>query len=311
MLNVLDLFCGCGGLSKGLIDAELNVIAGIDILKECIDSCSKNFDHICLNQDLTKFSPEEFNKQCDKSIDIIVGGIPCQGFSMAGNRSEDDSRNVLFLEYVKYVEYYKPKLFMIENVIGILSMKINNKKVIDTILQSFTNYDMQVYKLYANDYEVPQKRRRVIIIGTLKELKIKHFEPIKIDKDMSIANVLQNRDDVDNKLFLSKKAIDGIKRRQETNKKLGKGFGAQYVQLDKPCYTISARYWKDGYDALVKYGEENIRRLNITELKRIQTFPEEYIICGNNQQIIQQIGNAVPCNFAKHLGLHIRKLLND
>ena len=105
------------------------------------------------------------------------------------------------------------------------------------------------------------------------------------------------------------KAIDGIIRRKQECIKNGKGFGAQFLQFDKPSYTISARYWKDGYDALGKYSDDVIRRLTITELKRIQSFPDDYEIIGTNREIIMQIGNAVPCNFAKHLGLHLIKIL--
>jgi DNA (cytosine-5)-methyltransferase 1 len=87
------------------------------------------------------------------------------------------------------------------------------------------------------------------------------------------------------------------------------GFGAQFLQLDKPSYTIPARYWKDGYDALVKYSDSEIRRLTILELKRIQSFPDDYIIEGSKKNVIIQIGNAVACQFAYHLGKHIMRTL--
>jgi DNA (cytosine-5)-methyltransferase 1 len=77
------------------------------------------------------------------------------------------------------------------------------------------------------------------------------------------------------------------------------------LDFEKPSYTIPARYWKDGYDALVRYNETEIRRLTITELKRIQSFPDNYILDGSNKDIIMQIGNAVACRFAYHLGKYI------
>lgn len=80
------------------------------------------------------------------------------------------------------------------------------------------------------------------------------------------------------------------------------GFGAQYLNFDKPSYTIPARYWKDGYDALVRYNDTDIRRLTTLELKRIQTFPDDYVILGSKKDVIMQIGNAVACRFAYHLG---------
>ena len=108
---------------------------------------------------------------------------------------------------------------------------------------------------------------------------------------------------------MSEKAINGINRKKEKSKNEGKGFGAQFLKMDEPSYTIPARYWKDGYDALVKYDDNRIRRLTIKELKKIQTFPDNYILKGTNKDIIMQIGNAVACKFAYHLGKYIINIL--
>jgi DNA (cytosine-5)-methyltransferase 1 len=317
--NVLDLFCGCGGMSKGLEDAGLNIIAGIDIWDKAIDSYKKNFKHQGICEDLTKLSPEQFQQKYNKNnerIDIIVGGPPCQGFSLAGKRDKKDPRNSLFMEYVKYIDYFKPKAFIMENVIGILSMHTKlNEKVIDIIMSKFeNNYKCVLCKLYASDFYVPQNRRRVIIIGIRKDLNIIPKEPtprISKDKRKSVGDILLPQEEIDDKYYLSKKAIDGIIRRKKGCAANGNGLGAQFLQLDKPSYTISARYWKDGYDALVKYSETEIRKLTITELKRIQTFPDDYIILGSNKEIIMQIGNAVACKFAKYLGKHLIKTLQE
>ena len=91
----------------------------------------------------------------------------------------------------------------------------------------------------------------------------------------------------------------------------GHGFGAQILDLDEPSFTIPARYWKDGYDALVKYSDTKVRRLTIKELSRIQTFPDNYDFKGSSKEIIMQIGNAVACKFAYHLGTHIKNILNN
>ena len=113
-LNVLDLFCGCGGMSKGLEDAGLNIIAGIDIWDKAIESYSKNFKHQAICENLQELPPEDFDALYNtenNSIDIIVGGPPCQGFSIAGKRDLKDPRNSLFMEYVKYLDYFQPKAF--------------------------------------------------------------------------------------------------------------------------------------------------------------------------------------------------------
>ena len=312
--NVLDLFCGCGGMSKGLTDAGLNVIAGIDIWDKAIENYNKNFLHKAYCEDLTSLPPEKFNSlynKENKNIDIIVGGPPCQSFSIAGKRDKNDPRNTLFMEYVKYLDYFKPKAFIMENVIGMLSKKTENgEKVITIIMEELTkNYNCIINKLYASDFEVPQNRRRTIIIGIRKDLKIIPKEPepiIQLVKDrIPVRTILIPRETVTNKYYLSEKALLGIANKKGVSKEKGFGFGAQMLDFDKPSYTIPARYWKDGYDALVKYNDKEIRRLTILELKRIQSFPDNYILDGSNKDIIMQIGNAVPCKLAYYLGKYL------
>jgi len=317
-VNVIDLFCGCGGMSKGLIDAGLNVIAGIDIWDKAIESYNQNFEHKAYCEDLTSFTPEMFDQKYNtenKSVDVLVGGPPCQSFSIAGKRDKNDPRNALFMEYVKYLDYFKPKAFIMENVMGMLSKKTDSgEKVIDIIMEQLNkDYNCIINKLFASDFEVPQNRRRVIIIGIRKDLNIIPKEPKPVFESIHdripVKNILIPRENVEKKYYLSEKALAGIAKKKTVNKQKGFGFGAQMLDIDKPSYTIPARYWKDGYDALVKYDEENVRRLTILELKRIQSFPDNYIILGSNKDIIMQIGNAVACQFAYHLGKYIINIL--
>ena len=319
-MNVLDLFCGCGGFTTGLRNSGLNVIAGIDIWDKAIQSYSTNHDHPSVCADLSKLPPSEFSNTYNipsNSVDIIVGGPPCQGFSMAGKRDKNDPRNSLFMEYVKYLEFFKPKAFILENVMGILSMKMNNGQLaIDVIMNCLNkNYKCLINKLYASDFEVPQNRRRVIIIGIRNDLNIIPTPPeliiTSVGDRIPVSTILLSKEEVEQKYFLSKRAIDGINAKKELMKQKSYGFGAQYLQMNKPSYTIPARYWKDGYDALVKYSDTEIRRLTETELKCIQSFPKDYILHGNKKDVIMQIGNAVACQFAYHLGKHIIKILQE
>jgi DNA (cytosine-5)-methyltransferase 1 len=316
-INVIDLFCGCGGMSKGLTDAGLNIIAGIDVWDKAINSYKKNFHHQAICEDLTKLPPEKFNDMYNKenkNVDLIVGGPPCQGFSIAGKRDTKDPRNSLFMEYAKYINYFNPKAFIMENVIGILSMKTDkNEKVIDIILSQLnTNYNCIVTKLYASDFEVPQNRRRTIIIGIRKDLNIIPTEPepiLNVENRIPVKNILLPKNEIDLSYYLSEKALLGIQNKKNKAKENGTGFGAQFLDFEKPSFTIPARYWKDGYDALVKYSDTEIRRLTIQELKRIQSFPDDYILEGSKKDIIMQIGNAVACKFAYHLGKYISNIL--
>ena len=314
-LNALDLFCGCGGMSQGLTQAGINVIAGIDVWERAIESYNSNHTGgRCA--DLTSFSPEEFAKSTilanSQHIDLICGGPPCQGFSIAGKRANNDPRNSLFVEFVKYIEYFKPKAFIMENVVGILSMKTpNNELVIDIIMQHFTNYNTCINKLYASDFEVPQNRRRIIIVGIRKDLNIQPSTITPYTQNrIPVKTVLQPREEIDSSYYLSDRALSGIANKKAKSKSRGAGFGAQYLDLEKPSYTIPARYWKDGYDALVRYTDTEVRRLTLLELKRIQSFPDDYVLCGTKKDMVIQIGNAVPCKLAYHLGKYIINTLH-
>lgn len=311
-MNVLDLFCGCGGFTKGLIDAGLNVVAGIDIWDKAVDNYKQNHKHICICNNLKTYHPCDFVKESGiREVDIIVGGPPCQGFSVAGKRDVNDPRNSLIMNYIEYVKYFHPKAFCMENVYGILSMKTEEGEYIIDVIKLLLQdeYNITVNKLSAQYFEVPQNRKRVIIIGFQKGLGIPEEIKPFTDDIIPVKNILE--DNVDRKYYLSEKAITGINNKKQKSKENGNGFGAQFLDMNKPSFTIPARYYKDGYDALVKYDEQNIRKLTITELKRIQTFGDDYILNGTNKDIIMQIGNAIPCKLAYHIGLYLQKELSD
>jgi DNA (cytosine-5)-methyltransferase 1 len=262
-----------------------------------------------MEKDLTNYPPEEFVKETNiTEIDILVGGPPCQGFSLAGKRDKKDPRNSLFMEFVKYLNYFKPKMFIMENVRGILSMKTSDGTYVKKlILDELTKeYNCIPFSLYARDFEVPQIRNRVLFIGIRKDLNIIPTEPEKINPNnhIPVSSILIPKDKVTTG-YLSERAIKGIHTKLARMKEKGYGFGAQFLKLDKPSYTIPARYHKDGYDALVKYSDTIIRKLTITELKRIQTLGDDFILCGEDYEKIMQIGNAVASRFAYHIGKYI------
>ena len=319
-LKVVDLFCGCGGFTKGLEDAGLEVLAGVDHWSPAIQSYKENFGHPCLQKDLTEYSPENFQKDTNiNHIDLLVGGPPCQGFSMAGRRDQKDPRNALFMRFVDYLNYFKPKMFIMENVRGILSMKTAEGNLCsEIILEHLTkDYNCIPFSLYARDFEVPQIRNRVLFIGIRRDLNKEPICPERINPEnrIPVSSVLLTEEEITRckhkgaKLFLSEKAIRGIKTRLEKMKKKGHGFGAQFLKMDKPSYTIPARYYKDGYDALIRYDDTKIRKLTITELKRIQTLGDGFILCGNRKEQIMQIGNSVAPRFAYHIGKYVIKTL--
>lgn len=165
--NVLDLFCGCGGLSIGFEQAGYNVLLGIDNWEDALVTFRNNHhesETICA--DLMKLKPEEVEEKMGKQkLDVIVGGPPCQGFSIAGKRIVEDDRNKLYKSFVNMVSYFQPKAFVLENVPNILTM--GEGVIKQAIISDFENLGYKVTNkvLLASDYGVPQNRRRAIFVG--------------------------------------------------------------------------------------------------------------------------------------------------
>ena len=167
--NVIDLFCGCGGLSLGFEKAGFNVLLGIDIWEDALKTYRhnhKNPNTLC--GDLSMLVPDDIEGMINhEKVDVIVGGPPCQGFSVAGKRIVEDKRNELYKSFVRMVAHFKPKAFVLENVPNILSL---GKGIVrDAIVKDFSDLGYKVvYKvLLASDYGVPQNRRRAIFVGLL------------------------------------------------------------------------------------------------------------------------------------------------
>ena len=198
-MKLIDLFAGCGGLSLGFEMAGFKIPVAIE--KDEWASETYRFNHKntkVITGDITKIN--DFKDVYDGEIDGIIGGPPCQGFSLSGNRDKNDPRNSLFMEFVRFVEHYNPKFFVMENVEGILSMRTkNNVLVKELIFSEFTSrgYNVDVKKMNAAEYGVPQSRNRVIFIGIRNDLKFdknllyptpKYFG----DKQITIENAIMD-----------------------------------------------------------------------------------------------------------------------
>ena len=172
-------------------------------------------------------------------------------------------------------------------------------------------YLVKITKVCCSDFGVPQRRKRVFIFGVRKDLSVSFPNLIKNPCNKILRDILLPKEEVANKYFLSEKAISGILRRKNLNRIKGNGFGAQYVNLDSFCNTITANYWKDGYSSLIKYSDQIIRRLTEVELKRIQSFPDDFNFLGSKKDRYTQIGNAVPPKMALSLGKQIITFLEN
>jgi len=310
--KVVDLFSGAGGLTQGFID-NYDVLFGVEHDKDAAKTYSANFHHPMLNSDITKLDANELVADYGK-CDVVIGGPPCQGFSMAGKRDNKDPRNSLFMDYLRFVKAFEPKYFVLENVPGILTMKTASGELVKDILTSEVSnlgYQLKWKKLYAPDYGVPQKRRRVIFLGW-KDCAEPDFPTETHTKALYVptSTILLPRDEVETKYYHSQKMIDGFFARLRKNKESGRGFGAQFIKETEPCYTISARYYKDGCDALVRYSDTEIRKLTEKEAARVQTFPDTFIFPVSSVQTYKQIGNAVPCLLGKAISTSLLKMFH-
>lgn len=176
-MNVIDLFCGCGGFSKGFEQAGFHVCLGIDIWQDAITTYKENFPHAAtIVGDISSLTGDDLLKSAGLSadeVDVIIGGPPCQGFSLSGKRMLDDPRNILYKSFVRMVETIQPKAFVMENVPGLV--KLFNGQVKEQVIEDFTaiGYDVQMQQLTACDYGVPQARKRVFFVGINKH-KVKN-----------------------------------------------------------------------------------------------------------------------------------------
>ena len=319
-LTFVDLFSGAGGITKGFELAGLKGICGLDWFEAAGKTYRKNFNHPFIEGDIRlPEKKKEFYEAVAKelkgrALNIVAGGFPCQGFSMAGNRIVDDSRNSLYKELLEIVKTLQPEFVVCENVVGIRSML--GGKVEEMILEDFANagYKMNVAVLRAADYAVPQKRDRVIFIGN-RIRKINYYpkpflEPSKyITTGEAIADLMEHNEDEAFNHVPTKHRADMMERMLllEEGKSLYKGYSDAWKKCpwNEPSCTIKENH-----------GGVNIhpklpRVLTAREMARLQSFPDNFIFEGSKNKQLVQLGNAVPPLLSKAIGLAIRKSYED
>ena len=180
MYNILDLFCGAGGLSLGFKKAGYNILLGVDNNEDALKTYKHNLKTNILNTDLSdsKKAVKEMNDHLEEDVDVIIAGPPCQGFSLAGCRNLHDKRNKLYLTVIEAVKQFKPSVLLIENVPGIATLE--KGEVLRQIVKTIKDVGYDVYythkPLYAVDYGVPQIRKRMFFVGVRKDLNKTNFE---------------------------------------------------------------------------------------------------------------------------------------
>lgn len=319
-MTFVDLFCGAGGLSKGLEMAGLQGICGLDFFKEACQTYNRNFSHPCINADITLRESKELfyetvrDQLAGRKLNIVAGGFPCQGFSMAGNRNIDDSRNVLYKELIQIVRTLSPDYVICENVKGLRTML--NGKVEKKIIRDFESigYNMRVATLCAADYYVPQKRERVIFIGTRLDKPVFHPAPILkpenyITTGETIADLMTMEDNPEFNHVATRHSQKMVEKILATPE--GSSLYEKYKESWKKCP------WNEPSCTIKEnHGGVNLhpklpRVLTAREMARLQSFPDDFIFEGNKVKQLVQIGNAVPPLLGKAIGLAIRYSEND
>lgn len=321
-MNVVSLFAGCGGLDLGLINAGHKVLYATDIDKDCQLTYEYNIGQHFHLEDVYNLQTEKLPK-----FDLLVGGFPCQGFSVANlYRSKEDKRNLLYTQIVRVLEETTPTFFLLENVPGILSLEkgavvemIQNEFSNINVSNGFVGYEVRRHLLNSADYGVPQGRKRVLFLGISKEIcqedRTKMFAkfPPKPTHTNNLMNCLVPhktlRDaigDLPEPNTLNGKKIAnhiGTKHKVKINGYLGN----RALDWNKPSPTIVGRGGGTGGPVIAVHPNLE-RRFTVRETARIQSFPDDFIFLGSVSSQFRQIGNAVAVDFAYHLGIALKDI---
>lgn len=348
-LNVLDLFCGCGGLSKGFEEAGYNILIGVDFEQSALNTF--NYNHktakgVRLDLSKTDSFDEIDSLLGERTLDVIIGGPPCQGFSLTGPRNFDDERNKLYLAMIETVRRYKPKAFLIENVPGMANLY--NGAVRDEIIHRFSEMGYNVtYKIVcAADYGVPQIRKRLVFVGLRSESDAYVFpEPylneneyitceqaisdlpsldVSLGEEVSVydceplndfqrqmrssSSILHNHTAINHKPFV--REVIAMVPDGGNYKDLPPGVGESrvfHMAWTRLNSKKPARTVDTGHRNLFHYKWN--RCPTVRESARIQTFTDDFVFLGNRGQQNKQVGNAVPVLMAKALATQLLNYL--
>ena len=304
-MKIVSLFSGAGGLDLGLKWAGHEIIWANDIFMDAVATYKKNIGNHIDTRDIREISSNEI-----PDCDAIVGGFPCQGFSVANwGRTTNDPRNQLFLEMVRIILDKQPSYFLAENVKGLVSME--KGKVLDKIIDEFSNAGYRVFKQVVNaaDYGVPQLRMRLLILGVRKDLNFvplfpprpTHATPIQAKKLglhpwLSVGEALAHLPEPENGRHIPNHEYSLYKLRFNGH------LGHRFIEPTRPAPTVTGRGDERG-GVVVLHHPNNQRRMSARELAAVQSFPDNFVFSGPKSSAYRQIANAVPPLLGKAIGL--------
>lgn len=303
VFTFIDLFAGIGGIRIPFEELGGECVFTSEWDYPCQVVYEANFGEVPYG-DITKLKPEKI-----APFDILLAGFPCQPFSQAGlKKGLNDTRGTLFFNILKILEYHQPKVVLLENVKRLASHDGGN--TLKVILNSLNNLHYQTYYtvLNAKDFGVPQNRERLFIVGFLGKADFNFPTPPELKT--RLGDILEKNPDP--KYTISDKLWAGHKRRKEENKLKGNGFGySLFNESSEHTNTMSARYYKDGSEILIKQLDKNPRKLTPREAARLQGFPENFKISTSNTQAYKQFGNSVSVPVIRAVAESILKAMKN
>ncbi|MDU1230850.1 MAG: DNA cytosine methyltransferase [Clostridium sp.] len=342
--KIIDLFCGCGGLSLGFEKAGFEIALAIDMWDDAVKTYNYNHKNkVAECKDIHELDDEFLKKFAQKENVVgVIGGPPCQGYSTVGTRDINDPRNHLYLQYCRVVEAVKPAFFVIENVRGLLTL--NNGMFKDDIINRFEQLGYKItYKLVnASDYGVPQNRQRVFFVGIKdvmfefpreKEFKVSTLDAIS---DLPLLDDLQEHQEVYSYVSepmneyqsLMRKSSEVIMNHNFTNHTEQTKEIIGMIKDGGKISDLPEEYWgvrkynkafqrmnsqlpsntiDTGHRNYFHYKENRVP--SVRESARIQSFPDDFTFIGSKTSQYKQVGNAVPPLLAKEIALQIKKML--
>lgn len=324
-VTAIELFAGAGGLALGLEQAGIKTLEYVEFDNFCCETLKHNrpnWNVIC--DDIHKV---DFSKYKNK-IDIVTGGFPCQAFSFAGKKlGFEDTRGTLFHEFARCVQEVNPKMFMAENVRGLISH--DKGRTLETILSVLSGlgkngYTIQTKVLNAAYYGVGQKRERIVIIGVRNGTKI-HFQYPNPDREMTtLRTALRHCPKSEGQQYSARKraVLDLVPpggswvdlpddvARDYLGKSYFSGGGrrgmARRISWDEPCLTLTC---SPSQKQTERCHPDETRPFTVREYARIQSFPDDWEFIGGIGEKYKQIGNAVPVEMARRIGVQIKQAI--
>jgi DNA (cytosine-5)-methyltransferase 1 len=312
--TTLDLFAGVGGIRMGFEKAGFETVFSNDYEPKCKDTFDLNFDHA----QLTVGDIREIKTKDLPDFDFLLGGFPCQPFSIAGRREgfgDSKDRGNLFFDILRIIKDKKPIGFLLENVKNMKGHDGGNTfKIIQEELDNL-GYDIKFEVLNSMEYgNVPQNRERIYIVGFRKELKlIEEFEfPKKVKLTKSIEDILEK--DVDDKYYYNDKPLYERIKDEPMKKNTVYQWRRKYLRENKSgvCPTLTANMGTGGHNVPIIKDHKGIRKLTPRECARIQGFPNSYKLPKNiaDSHLYKQFGNSVSVPVIAKIAKNIKKTLN-